>query len=1766
MENQDTIGLSAVNSGPVDYQEILWDSTTSLIKGIHQACSVSVPSEISFRVGKKSPTSELFLLGKFFSILLYLKHSCNIAVHVVVEDTQQVNCKCRNIIRFGFLDLLNKFKIDFSIVNTNSRKPSITPQGVDYQIKADLIQTALNSPAGYNCVVVPFSSISFSPSPSLKASDYLEWVEKTTEEVIANILNRINSFVDKCVDVKPEIAKAVLPVIRELVSNCVQHSPCPEESEAAPSDDVKTAHQIIFAVACSREYKSDGIRVGRTNSLKGWEDKFDILVQDLGQGIQRSVRKTFNRTPNYDTELKSPVKRLWGEGVLFIDLYKEQQLLSTVFRGNLVVRKGRKSLGLQSIASMCMRQNAYLNFHSGSTEVLVGERGGALLVNHREKAAPYWLPGVIASVHIPIHGMKVARARMRLDNNRHISQKNIFFSTEPTRPILREELVTDILLPKGLFGGLSRIKTTRRSETDAMRLLLADSPKKCQVIDLKASGAVDTDFLDSLIQEMCKSWESFCGEEGHLGNHQHPFSNRIFINVPRSVISALKERNCNSFLIENGMICLLTDEHDQPHFLGIKRATTHANDLEDLLMTIYMSGNTGISEFNLKRIGFKDQVLDLARSMFPEETAATSDLIFMLYYRLKNEQGDWRYVWRSATLVLWHADGVCARLIEAFTLKLEHAYAQMRNGNLIDRIYDFPRFWSDDHRLRNCAKRLSRKARFPLVKQIISFKGNGDVLAGAIRDVIGAPELLLLDIEHIQDDFQLMSSNVALVVDALLPGDERSDSYIGRAIGEITSKFPGKLLVLAFANMTQAVNEELHSCRVVSLRALGKNAPEICADIDPGTAIYSATQIHENFHTSNTAEDLDKFKSLQGQWLSKFSPLELSSEFWHNVAELKIIAGDKQRGDSRQLLYFEDNEAVIRHPRLREQLIEFVENYVRNILELRLEVILHPNHSTGAYLAHLVAKNLTINPLILPLTQPKYGGPIQVTSNEFRHLQNQISDFRTRHMGRQPRCLIIDDSILTGGSIFTMLGFASQLDIKPVGILVLINRLKPEISEALALLSLNFAYFLRFHIPKLEDQEEPNARLAKFDRELDKQSQGVTSSYFAKFWSMNHIRPLNGNYILNHLQRDIEKVHISPPRISSPETLFDDIKDKTALQIIYRLLLHPDTRTIDFTTRIAIVFNFLDRLLYADREFKFLSRLYEYGKAEDQYSQTNQLLRKILFLFAFSRPVLSSKDNKQLADRCGEFVDYYMNASHRESHVTVLCEAMMCLGALSSTSLLNFLLKCVANGIVKSALAAFDVPEKLQAKTNQISRDICGSLSWAIAVLLNSKNVSLNKGLLSFKENFRERIAQLLSDPYVSMEERFFLIETIFPVILHDKNLQDIFGVSATDDNEDILAILNEQEARKYLTDAPGYTVTLRIALHLFAADSVFLIAWTEAEKKMQLKGFESRNLSKTPNHEIHSRIPESIQHKMLNRLYLDAQNPTWLDELVENNSNFENFVKCFGVAVEPQDGLNYYIFAAYTDDKPSLPTAYYYWLRYEPELRSILHHIHVKYVQSSITWDLLRTSHKVFHPPRKGIPRRDALRTALQETPVGQLLNEVVALYSHCPKTVTEVQEIICEVNNKLEKNVACGLTSPLRHEGFWPVSCMPPTVPAGKEMAYIAFSVPVLKFILLECLCNASSFLLSRATVRFTYLDEESPNVLVKVTNDVSKSILKEYREAANGTEPGTGVEACQKAATAANGKFEHTELTSDVDTFTATLTLPVHAMPEQLWRFMK
>ena len=152
------------------------------------------------------------------------------------------------------------------------------------------------------------------------------------------------------------------------------------------------------------------------------------------------------------------------------------------------------------------------------------------------------------------------------------------------------------------------------------------------------------------------------------------------------------------------------------------------------------------------------------------------------------------------------------------------------------------------------------------------------------------------------------------------------------------------------------------------------------------------------------------------------------------------------------------------------------------------------------------------------------------------------------------------------------------------------------------------------------------------------------------------------------------------------------IGDPEALQIIQRLILHHDDITIDFRTRLAIIFNFRDRVFEADKSLALLDLLHVQGSkaGETEYTKTNQLLRKTIFLLSFSRAVLHGSDNKTLVLRCKDIITDYLEGDGWDSRNTLTCEIIMALGALESSWLLHVLFRVVQKGISAAASESFE--------------------------------------------------------------------------------------------------------------------------------------------------------------------------------------------------------------------------------------------------------------------------------------------------------------------------------------------------------------------------------------------------------------------------------------------------------------------------------------------
>src|SRR4030095_9221284 len=95
-----------------------------------------------------------------------------------------------------------------------------------------------------------------------------------------------------------------------------------------------------------------------------------------------------------------------------IDRAKEESLLSNIFRGDLVIRKGRRSEGLYELGQSLSWFSGVLNLFSGRSELVISSAENEELnpelrrMKDRYLKRSYYLPGVIASPILPSHQLK----------------------------------------------------------------------------------------------------------------------------------------------------------------------------------------------------------------------------------------------------------------------------------------------------------------------------------------------------------------------------------------------------------------------------------------------------------------------------------------------------------------------------------------------------------------------------------------------------------------------------------------------------------------------------------------------------------------------------------------------------------------------------------------------------------------------------------------------------------------------------------------------------------------------------------------------------------------------------------------------------------------------------------------------------------------------------------------------------------------------------------------------------------------------------------------------------------------------------------------------------------------------------------------------------------------------------------------------------------------------------------------------------------------
>jgi adenine/guanine phosphoribosyltransferase-like PRPP-binding protein len=1783
---------------------IEFTSIVSFLKRVNtELINGNLSSAAPLQIGTTKPSNllDLFALGRLLALLHALKRSPYQLEAEFVFPLPRRNVKIRkqveNLRKLGFFKYCeeNNIKCEFAT------KPQLyLPIVSDVQIETS--NATIKEKTYWRCLI-----------PLQKSPPFIRPSAGNERQVTAIVHDYIRKFTDQLQsslkeagidykDISLELSRVLFSIVRELLSNTVTHS---GQSE------------FLFAMTISREIET-GVRPHRPGvTFSSGQDKYELLVMDFGRGIFPSVIHTLNYENAEQVENDYFSVTGWSD---FHRVYKakEESLLSNIFRGDLVIRKGRKSEGLYELGQALAWFDGVLSLFTGRSDLQITLSDSEEIISKPRRITdpyvknPYYLPGVIASPILPSHQLKSVFIK-NIASNLVKDRVGLTPTTHTCKPCVIRRYKHGP--PSGFFGGLSTLKIRRRSELDAEALITDYQKERDRAsvegvdegnahpfepffwdLNLNMADNIDVGFIDSFIQELCKRIDQV--EPSSSRN----FYKLIFTNVPSNIIHALEKRNCKSFLMLKETFCLLLDEADEPHFLGVPRVSNNIFDIEDALSLIFRMGSITREELiNHKDIGLTEYAVDhLQKLLGPNEDSIffcrdVDGQVTFECYDIRKALSRMRY---ESFTQLSHV-----RLYEGTKNSLDAVF-KLRNGVYVDSLYDFCLYWSDNERSVDCSKLLLSCAGFPLVDTIVTFMNNGDRLASAIQRFTKTPNLIIAD-PHNSDSWKDLEidGDCVLVVDALYPGDDQH-GYIKTFVENIDKVSRNSRIkqLLAFCDFRydrestapsdqtqQRANPSLSGLEVISV-PLPKEVVRP-AVIHPQKE-HSIVQNFQNYILSKPQQHLSTIAShnRDASWRAdQYSPVELSTEFWQNVSALGVIGSKRTGREERNVLFYENNERLIQNSRMRRAVTEFVADYVKNILDLKVDVILHPTHPVGSFLAQLVSAQLNDKPLVLPLTQRKYGGQIEITSGDYLYSQRLVEEFKRIREREQLTCLIVDDSVLTGNSLFTMLGISARLGLQTNGILVLLSRLSPEISNALSLLSVNFAYLYRLHMPILTGSQSPDTKLKYFNEIILKNS----NSYFGQLWA-NILRSEESHF--QPSEKDIEPN--IPPTIRAG--LLANIEGKhidtyRLKQILQHLILHPDPHILTFYIRVGIAYNFLERLVHEDDFWRLLQGLFEYDKSLKPNSQSIRFIQKLLYILAFSKHIYPFSVYKKYQDICCNLVRECFENRSWDTLKDLVTDCIMWLGIIGSEKLpevgkmalgftLEYALEDLSGPFQAVNTSASSDHRKRTPEQALAAREIIGAFAWSLRVYIHQKGLNM----------LDNASAADLVDTVVrnqrSTEGHILLIDILEPVISVSSELRKNLSIEAWQDEDDFIEALASSATGNpmlsYLKEAPGYTCTLKMLLRLCKADTVLLYAKNRSDEQFFLRVFDTRQ-NKSPDDDLTSahlnegHLPDALRNRMKESLFFSSTRPEDPQSLNDYSIGAKH-LWCMGGPVTIKSGaeMNYYVVFGYKrpPDRKFQSTAYYYWLKCESLLREILPQIHSRYVESATEWNAHIQSIKPIHPIKSDAAtrtefvnvRRVIISRAMSYVDIGDLLRRAVRMSSEPIYRLTAIRGQIEKVCKTMRINITTLLKedlgidrdnkSLLRVEDLPVFGPKPAALTSEQELTFCALHMALLEFIAYECLCNALAHYETRIDVdtEFKLRPEEGKiKIILTVKNDL-------HPEAGSGAAPikPIGITACKTAASAVGGSFD-----SCLDTasglWIASTELPAFLVPDELRR---
>lgn len=1530
--------------------------------------------------------------------------------------------------------------------------------------------------------------------------------------------------------------------------------------------------EFIFAMILSRETETQ-IRPHRPSAVfQSGQDKYELLLMDKGKGIFPSVRQILsNRNDEIKKEQYFTLSE-W-EDSFTLEKQKEESLLQNVLRGELVIRRGRRSEGLYEFAEAIGWFQGIVNIHSGRSELdVITFETEDITPRKRTIKNSYYLPGVITSAILPSLQVKLAKLNFETVQEITDSQKNKFDRTCLLKPFPH--------LPTGFFGVNSTHRDRRRSEIDCTRFIqeysdLKTSKLKTPIfweVNLQMSESIDIDFLDNFIQELAKRIDEV--ETSQTNN----FFGIVFTNVPRRIIHALEKRNCHSFLMLKDTFCLLLDEADNPFFLGVPRLSSRTFELEDALLHLFAIGFLNKSELLTNdRISLsQSSLLHLERLLQINQNS--------LFYRVVDGATSF-FVCRDILSALIESRKRHFEALELFFVREglpdnPKVVFKLRNGSYVDSIIDYCSFWSDSARLFDCAKLLLGESKFQAADTIVTFMNNGDRLASAIQRFTSTPNLVILDPhDNTLWDYSELESMCILIIDAVYPGDERN-GYIKDFIQGVQREMPPVSLthILCFSDYRTGEEKNLFGIKVISVPPpIGTPAPK------PIYSLQTNVDVVQNFQhyilskprtlPKISGESHDHLRDATSEII--YSNNELSTEFWQNVSAIGIVDPKQWGREDRNILFYENNERLIQNERLRRTVREFVSNFIKHTINAPVDVILHPTHAVGSYLAQLIAAQLSTPPVILPLTQRKYGGPIELTQSDIDYYKELLSRYKKENYTDKLTGIVVDDSVLTGRSLFTMLGVSGQLNVEPLGMLVLLSRLTTEVSSAFKSLHIKFEYLYRLHMPVLSSEESPDMMLATLNRIIIDGS----NSYFAQYWA-RFIQSKKTRFL--DMQTDVN------PNVPPHATMVNmssslHLNQHECKHIINQLILHFDPKTLNFSTRVAITYNFLEQLTNEKVFWELLEKLFEENKTDRGNSQSIRFIQIMVYILAFSKFVYPYNIYENFRDLCCKIIDNAIAESKWVKQFEIVCECIMALGIIGSEKLL-ISGENILEVLLKDTMGSFDSDSNNNTSDTipTAIKSITASLAWSIALLTHQKLQTVVDHPNSIN------LISKLSQSSLPGDQALVLIDILGTVLFSSATLRVKLGIDEWKPENDFVEALNSNqnanEMFNYLSGAPGYTCTLLSVLRICKADTILLYAKHFSDKVYCIKTFESCEKKRPikelqPEHLDEKALPKILQHRMASSMFfnltkIETENLEFIDRFVVGTDH--QWTLGGPIHTDKPDSMSYYVVLGFKNRRatPELQrTVYYHWLKCEPLLRIILPQIDRKYSQSSAIWNTQIKALSPIHPINLDDEniydikqRKRELRLAMSLIDSSELLRRAVQMSWEPVYKLVDIQNNIFAINNSLQQNTKKGVNDILEKNksmlptdaAQWPIHGPNYELSPEEAQTFCALPMAVLEFITYECLCNALSYYGKRIEVKLNFnIDpqREKLKVVLIVDNDIHTELNSNNRKKRS-----KGINACRTAAIAVGGEFS-SQRNPHTDDWQAKIEIPAYIVPEQL-----